>query len=248
MSTPGTAPGILWGVGVGPGDPDLLTVKAARVLSDTRVVAHFAKKGNAGTARTIAGPHLRPDWQELRLDYPFTTELEVGAADYTNGIEAFYDTSAARIAGYLDAGEPVAVLCEGDPFFYGSYMYLHDRLAGRYEARVIPGITGMGGCWAVAGTPITRWNDVMTVIPATLPEEALAQRLATTDAAVFMKVGRHLPKVRAALAAAGALDRAVYVERGTMANQKVVALADRPADEAAPYFSIVLVPGRGVRR
>ena len=237
--------GVLWGVGVGPGDPDLLTLKAARVLSETRLIAYFAKRGRPGNARTIAEPHLRPDRQELRLEFPVTVEVPACDPDYRRQMDAFYDAGAAQVAGHLERGQAVAVLCEGDPFFYGSYMYLHDRLGHRFDARVVPGVTGMSGCWTAADAPITRGDHVMTVLPGTLPADALASRLHTTDAAVIMKVGRNLPKIRAALDAAGLLARAVYVERGTMDQQRVQPLADRDPALVAPYFSMVLVPGGG---
>ncbi|MBD8903470.1 precorrin-2 C(20)-methyltransferase, partial [Methylobacterium bullatum] len=144
------------------------------------------------------------------------------------------------------AGRDVAILSEGDPFFYGSFMHLWRRLKDRFPVEVVPGVTGMSGCWTRAGTPITWGDDVLTILPATLGHDALVERLRITDAAVIMKLGRHLPKVRRALAETGLLDRAVYVERGTMAGEKVIALAEKPDDDA-PYFSMVLVPGEGRR-
>jgi precorrin-2/cobalt-factor-2 C20-methyltransferase len=136
----------------------------------------------------------------------------------------------------------VAVIAEGDPLFYGSYMHLHVRLSSRYPTEIVAGVTGMSGCWSVVGTPIAQGDDVFTVLPATLPEFELERRLADTDAAVVMKIGRHLAKVRRALDRAGRLDRAIYVERGTMANAAIVPLTDK-LDGFAPYFAMVLVPG-----
>jgi precorrin-2/cobalt-factor-2 C20-methyltransferase len=236
----------LIGVGVGPGDPELLTLKAIRMLRDADVVAHFAKAGNASHARTIAADHLRPDVTELPLLYPVTTEIPKDAAAYCDKIAAFYDDCAAAVAAHLDAQRSVAVICEGDPLFYGSYMHLHVRLAARYRTEVIAGVTGMSGCWSAAGTPIAQGDDVFTVLPGTLPEDELARRLADVDAAVVMKLGRNLPKVRRALARAGRLAGAMYVERGTMVDAAVMRLADKP-DDCAPYFAIVLVAGWGSR-
>jgi precorrin-2/cobalt-factor-2 C20-methyltransferase len=243
-----TKTGCLWGVGVGPGDPELMTLKAARILGTTRLIAFFAKQGRPGNARTIAAGLLRGDAEELRLEYPFTTEISLKDPRYHLDMDAFYDGAAERIAGRLTAGEDVAVLCEGDPFFYGSYMYLHDRLAPRFPVRVIAGVTGMSGCWTAAGAPITHGDDILSVLPGTLPEEALAQKLAAADAAVVMKVGRNLPKIRRALAAAGKLERALYVERGTMAGERIERLAERDEATETPYFAIVLVPGRQGKR
>ncbi len=235
---------VLWGVGVGPGDPELLTLKAARVLRESPVVAFFAKRGCVGNARTIADPHLHGDQEELRFDYPFTVEVPATDAGYRSEMSGFYDICAGRIAEHLVSGRSVAVLCEGDPFFYGSFMYLHDRLAGRFSTRAIAGITGMSGCWAAADLPMTHGDDILSVLPGTLEAAVLARKLAEADAAVIMKVGRNLPKIRRALDRVGLLDRSVYVERGTMAAERIEPLAARDPDKPAPYFSMVLVPGR----
>ncbi|WP_029005443.1 precorrin-2 C(20)-methyltransferase [Azorhizobium doebereinerae] len=234
--------GHLIGVGVGPGDPELMTLKAVRALGAADVIAHFAKAGNNSHARKIASAHFRPDAEELPLLYPVTTEIHRHDEAYKLAIGAFYDESAARVAERLMAGLDVAVLSEGDPLFYGSYMHLHVRLAHRFPTQVIPGVTGMSGCWSQAGAPIAQGDDVLMVLPGTLDEADLARRLAEADAAVIMKVGRNLPKIRRALAAAGRLPRALYVERGTMAGSLVTPLAERN-DDRAPYFAIVLVPG-----
>ena len=234
--------GRLIGVGVGPGDPELVTLKALRALAAADVVAHFGKAGQTSHARAIVAAHLRAGVTELPLLYPITTEHPRSAPCYRDAIRAFYDASAAAIAAHLDAGRTVAVIAEGDPLFYGSYMHLHVRLSAKYPTEIVAGVTGMSGCWSAAGAPIAQGDDVFTVLPATLPEDALARRLGTTDAAVVMKLGRHLAKVRRALAAAGRLDRAIYVERGTMADARMMRLADKK-DDAAPYFAVVLVPG-----
>jgi precorrin-2/cobalt-factor-2 C20-methyltransferase len=233
--------GRLIGVGVGPGDPELLTLKAIDALKHADVVAYFAKAGNASNARTIVASHLNGA-EELPLLYPVTTEIPKEDAGYRDAIGAFYDDSAEAVAKHLDEGRTVAVLSEGDPLFYGSYMHLHVRLSTRYPAEVIAGVTGMSGCWSSIGVPMTQGDDVFTVLPGTLPEYELERRLANANAAVIMKIGRHLAKVRRALDRAGRLDRAIYVERGTMANASVMPLVDK-LDGCAPYFAIVLVPG-----
>jgi precorrin-2/cobalt-factor-2 C20-methyltransferase len=237
-----TTAGKLIGVGVGPGDPELITLKAMRALKAADVVVHFAKAGNASRARTIAAEHLAPGVMELPLRYPVTTELPRSGAAYCSRIKEFFDASAAAVAGHLDGGRTVAVICEGDPLFYGSYMHLHARLATRYPTEIVAGVTGMSGCWSAAGTPIAQGNDVFTVLPGTLPESELERRLADADAAVVMKLGRNLPKVRRALSRTGRLDRAIYVERGTMADAVMMPLAAKGGDDA-PYFAVVLVPG-----
>jgi len=234
--------GALIGVGVGPGDPELLTLKAIRVLKEVEVIAHFAKAGNASNARATIVGHIRPDMTELTFRYPVTTEIPRNTPDYCDRMRTFYDDSAATVAAHLDAGHRVAVICEGDPLFYGSYMHLHVRLAARYPTEVVAGVTGMSGCWSAVATPIAQGNDVFTVLPGTLSENELERRLEDANCAVIMKLGRNLPKVRRALRRAGRLDRAIYVERGTTANAASMRLTAKLDDEA-PYLSMVLVPG-----
>jgi precorrin-2/cobalt-factor-2 C20-methyltransferase len=236
-------PGRLITLGMGPGDPDLVTVRAARILGSVPVIAFFAKQGRAGHARAIAGTYLHGGVEELRFDYPVTVEIPHDDPRYVSAISACYDEAAEAIGARLASGQDVALLCEGDPFFYGSSMYLFDRLRERFVMDVVPGVLGMTGCWAEAQVPMTHGDDVLSVIPGTLGAEALQAALAGTDAAVIMKLGRNLPKVRRVLEALGRADRAIYVERGTMADSRILPLSEL-ADAAAPYFSIILVPGR----
>ncbi len=235
--------GTLYSVGVGPGDPELLTLKAARILGAAPAHAFFAKRGRPSHAHAIAASHLRPGAELLRFEYPFTTEIAVTDPRYAPGMAAFYRAAAASMASRLDAGVSVALLCEGDPFFYGSAMYVFDHLRTRYPHEVVPGVTGMSGAWARADMPMTHGDDILTVLPGTLPAATLLARLRDTDAAVIMKVGRNLPKIRAALAEAGRAGHALYVERGTMPDERIAPLESVP-DGPAPYFSLVLVPGR----
>jgi precorrin-2/cobalt-factor-2 C20-methyltransferase len=239
--------GTLIVIGMGPGDPELVTVKAARIIGNAAVIAYFAKRGRNGHARTIAGNYIKPGTEELRLDYPFTTELPADDPAYKTALDQFYDESATLLAQRLDAGRDVALLCEGDPFFYGSSMPIFDRLKPDYRIEIIPGVTGMSGGWTRAGAPMLHGDDVMGILPATLSETDMARHLASCDGAVIMKLGRNLPKVRAALGRAGLADRAIYVERATMEGERIIPLqALRETD--APYFSIILVPGRQRRR
>lgn len=240
------AAGRLLGVGLGPGDPELVTVKAMRCLQQAPVAAFFAKAGRCGIARTIAAAWLGPHCRELPLHYPVTTELPFDSDAYHDQLGAFYAQAAEALAAHLAAGRDVALLCEGDPLFYGSFMHLYIRLKDRFPVEIIPGVTGMSGCWTAAGEPMTWGDDVLTVLPGTLPAGALRERLIGSDAVVIMKLGQNLPKVRAALEAAGLADRAIYVERGTTAEQVVLPLRDKRTDDA-PYFALVLVPGRGRR-
>jgi precorrin-2/cobalt-factor-2 C20-methyltransferase len=237
-----TTIGRLIGVGVGPGDPELLTLKAMRALKEADLIVHFAKAGNGSNARAIVAQYLKDGVDELPLYYPITTEVAKEDAAYRDAIYQFYEKSASLVAAQLDAGKIVAVITEGDPLFYGSYMHLHVRLAPHYPAEVIAGITAMSGCWSSIGTPIAQGDDVFTVLPGTLEERELQRRLRDADAAVVMKIGRHLPKIRRALNETGRLDKAIYIERGTTADAVIMPMADK-SDDCAPYFAVVLVPG-----
>ncbi|UWZ38812.1 precorrin-2 C(20)-methyltransferase [Dactylosporangium roseum] len=232
--------GRLFGVGLGPGDPELMTVKAARLISAAPVVAYHSARHGRSIARSIAAPYLRAGQIEEAFVYPVTTE---DTADYRTVIEEHYDAWAARLAAHLDAGRDVVVLCEGDPLFYGSYMHMHKRLSQRYPTEVVPGVTSMAGAAAVLGRPLVERDEVLTVLPGTLPADILAERLAATDSAAIMKLGRTFGKVRDALARTGRLDQAWYVERATTDKERAVPLAD--VDPATvPYFSIALLPSR----
>ncbi|RKT79906.1 precorrin-2 C20-methyltransferase/precorrin-3B C17-methyltransferase [Terracoccus luteus] len=240
------APGRLRGVGVGPGDPELVTVKAARLIGAADVVAFHSGTRGDSIARRIAASYFGDGVIEELLVYPVTT----GATDHPLGYHGlmadFYDESAARLAAHLDAGRDVVVLAEGDPLFYGTYMYLHDRLSSRYDSAVVPGVTSVSGSAAAVATGLCRHEDVLTILPGTLPVPELARRLADTEAAVVMKLGRTFENVREALRQAGRLDDARYVERASSEHERVLAVADVDAS-TVPYMSMVVVPGRDKR-
>jgi precorrin-2/cobalt-factor-2 C20-methyltransferase len=232
--------GRLYGLGVGPGDPELITVKALRLLRAAPVVAHLVAKGVKGNAFTIIEQHLRPDQVVVPLVFPVTTEK---VPDYERIIAAFYDESAARLAVQLDAGRDVAVICEGDPFFYGSFMYLHDRLAERYATEVVPGVCSPVAGAAVLGAPLAYRNQSLAIISGVLPEDELTRRLTGIDAAVIMKLGTNFEKVRRVVMALGHGGRARYIERATMATERTQPLAE--VDPArVPYFSMIVIPGQ----
>ncbi|MFO1159256.1 MAG: precorrin-2 C(20)-methyltransferase [Reyranellaceae bacterium] len=238
--------GTLYGIGVGPGDVRYLTLRAAGLVGAVDVIAYFAKKGRAGNARRIVAPLLADGRAEMRFEYPLTDEAPVDSAEYQDRIGAFYRDMAEQLAGLLRQGRSVGLLAEGDPFFYGSFMHMWWRLAPDFPVEVVPGVTGMSGCWTRANLPITWGDDTLAVLPGTLDEARLVERLRLTDAAVIMKVGRNLAKVRRAVEAAGLLSRAVYVERGTMPDERIVPLAACEASAGA-YFGMVLVAGQGRR-
>ncbi len=231
--------------GLGPGDPDLMSVKAHRLVTGATHVAHFRKAGRPGQARRIVEGMLAPGVTEYPMEYPVTTELPWESPAYNAALAGFYDHWAGRLAEVARTAD-VVVLCEGDPFFYGSFMHLYHRLHGVVEVDIVPGITGMSGCWTATGQPITWGDDVMTVLTGTLPEAELTRHMRAADALVVMKTGRNLPKIRRALASAGRLDAAWLVEAGTMPNQRVARLSETP-ETACAYFAIVLVHGQGRR-
>jgi precorrin-2/cobalt-factor-2 C20-methyltransferase len=238
--------GTLHGIGVGPGDASLMTLRAAGLIRTVDTLAYFAKAGNKSNARRIAAPLIEAGRKEMPLHYPVTTELSVADPGYKQLIRAFYAEAAAAIAERLRAGESIGLLAEGDPFFYGSFMHMWRRLAADFPVEVVPGVTGFSGCSARAGAPLTWGDDVLTVLPGTLDEATLLRRLAETDAAVIMKIGRNIAKARRAITAANLIDRAIYVERGSMPGERIAPLAE-VMDESAPYFSMILIPGQGRR-
>jgi len=231
--------------GLGPGDPDLMSVRADREIRAATHVAYFRKRGRPGQARCIVDGMLAPTVSEYPMEYPVTTELAFDSPEYISVLTEFYDACADRLER-LARETDVVVLCEGDPFFYGSFMHMWRRLSDDFPVEVVPGVTGMSGCWTRANLPITWGNDTLAVLPGTLDEGRLIERLRLTDAAVIMKVGRNLGKVRRAVEAAGLLSRAVYVERGTMHDERIVPLADC-CQSTGPYFGMVLIPGEGRR-
>ena len=232
--------------GLGPGDPDLMSVRADREVRAATHLAYFRKKGRPGQARAIVEGMLAPGVCEYPMEYPVTTELAVSSEAYARLLSSFHDEWADRLIG-LSRTTDIVVLCEGDPFFYGSFMHLYARLQGRAEVEVVAGIPGMAGCWNVAGLPMALGDDVLTVLMGTLPEAELERHAQISDALVIMKTGRNIEKIRRALQAAGRLDEAWLIERGTMPGERVARLADIDTSDC-PYFAIVLVHGRGGRR
>jgi precorrin-2/cobalt-factor-2 C20-methyltransferase len=242
----GARGGTLYGIGVGPGDVRYLTLRAAGLVRVVDVLAYFAKRDMPGNGRRVVAPLVEAGRAEMRFEYPVTDEIPAEHPDYQQKIGTFYRETAATLAAMLRAGKSVGLLAEGDPFFYGSFMHMWRRLAPDFPVEVVPGVTGMSGCWTRANVPMTWGNDTLAVLPGTLGEEQLVERLRRTDAAVIMKVGRNLGKVRRAVEAAGLLSRAVYVERGTMQDERILPLADC-SEPVGAYFATVLIPGEGRR-
>ena len=228
--------GTVYGIGVGPGDPELMTLKGARLLSACPVIAYPAPETGESLARRIAAPHMPDIATEIIIRMPMSADRFPAAE--------VYDRAAENIGEHLAAGRDVAVLCEGDPFFYGSFMYLFARLAEQWPVEVVPGVSSLMACAATLGAPLAARNDVLTVLPAPLDDTILSDRLATCDAAAIIKVGRHFDRVRTLLNKLGLAEGARYIERATMSEQRVVAL-DQVDSDSAPYFSMILVHSRG---
>ena len=244
--TPAPQPGTIFGVGLGPGQPDLMSVRADRLIRAARHVAFFRKPGRQGHARKTVDGMLAPEVVEFAMEYPVTTEIPVSDPAYNNLLSRFYSDCSAHLKSLSDRGEDVIVLCEGDPFFYGSFMHLFTRLEKLLPVQVIPAITGMSGAWTATGIPVTWGDDVLCVLMGTLPEDDLTRHMGNADALVVMKIGRNFDKVRRALRQAGLFERAWLVEYAAMANQSVTRLGE-VGDRVAPYFSIIIVHGQGRR-
>lgn len=223
--------GKLYGVGLGPGDPELMTLRAHRLISGAQIVAYPTLAGGESFARAIAAQAIAPGAREIVMDVPMSVERPPA--------QAAYDRGAVEIAGALDEGQDVVCLCEGDPFFYGSFMYLFARLSARYEVEVVPGVTSIAACAARAGRPLVARNERLTVLPGPLPEAELRARIEGAESVAIMKVGRHLAKIRTVIDDLGLTAQAVYVERASLAEEVVCSLAQAP--EKAPYFSMILL-------
>jgi precorrin-2 C20-methyltransferase/precorrin-3B C17-methyltransferase len=234
-------PGRLYGVGVGPGDPELVTVKAARLIGAADVVAYHCARHGRSTARRIAEPYLREGQIEEQLVYPITVETTDHPGGYRGALDDFYTEASARLAAHLDAGRDVVVLAEGDPFFYGSYMHMHERLSHRYHTEVVAGVTSMNAASAALGRPLVERDEVLTVLPGTLPADELTRRLAATDSAAVLKLGRTFGSVRAASEQAGRLPEMYYVERASCPEERQGPLAEVDPG-TVPYFSLALLP------
>ncbi len=223
--------GTLFGIGLGPGDPGLITRRAATLIRMAPVIAYPAFAGEESFARGIAADLIPQGAREIAIDIPMKAARAPA--------QAAYDGGATEIANALSAGDDVACLCEGDPFLYGSFMYLHARLANRFRIEVVPGVTSLTACAAAAGVPLAARNGQLTVLPGTLPADELANRMHDADFVAFLKVGKNLPKLRTLMKRLGLLERAIYVERATLAEERVCPLSDAP--DVAPYFSMILV-------
>lgn len=238
--------GTIHGVGLGPGAADLMSVRADRLVRNARHVAYFRKAGRSGQARKIVEGMLHADAVEFPMEYPVTTEIPFSDPRYNEILSQFYAECCAHLRALAEAGEDVVVLCEGDPFFYGSFMHLYTRLRDYVDVRVVPAITGMSAAWTATGTPITWGDDVLSVLMGTLPEAELVRGMLNADAIVVMKIGRNIYKVREALKQAGKYERAYLVEFASMDNQTMTRLSEAE-DKVTPYFSIIVVHGQGRR-
>lgn len=238
--------GTIYGLGLGPGDPDLMTVKADRLLRGARHVAFFRKAGRKGQARQIVNGMIPDGAVECPMEYPVTTEIPLSDPRYNEILSGFYAECTARLRALAESGEDVVVLCEGDPFFYGSFMHLYTRLKDHVPVEVVPAITGMSAAWTATGAPITWGDDVLSTVMGTLPEDEMVAHMTRSDALIVMKIGRNIDKVRAALCKVGKYDRAWLVEFAAMPGQTVQKLSEAEG-KVTPYFSIIVVHGQGRR-
>ena len=228
--------GTLYGIGVGPGDPNLITLKGYRVLQAAPVLAYPAPETGDSLARQIVAPHLMDEKTEIAIRMPLS------APKFPDN--TVYGEAATQLERHLANGQDVAVLCEGDPFFYGSFMYLFARMAESHMVEVVPGVSSPMACAAVLGAPLAAQNDILTILPAPLPSVQLKAQLDATDAAAIIKIGRHFERVRALISELNLMDRARYIERATMDAEKVVPLAV-VEPSSSPYFSMILIHRRG---
>jgi precorrin-2/cobalt-factor-2 C20-methyltransferase len=224
--------GTLYGVGVGPGDPELMTVKAWRLISMARVIAYLAANGGESTARAIASPFMPDDATEIIIDMPMRVEREAG--------RTAYDAGAVRIAAHLEKGEDVVMLCEGDPFFYGSFMYMYERLASRFATIVVPGVTSVTASAASIGKPLCERDEVLKVLPATMSEAAFHAELSTAHAVAIIKVGRHFSKIRKVLNNLELTQYATAIIRATHADEMIRPLTDI-IEDSLPYFTTIIL-------
>ena len=224
--------GILYGVGLGPGDPELMTRKAHRLISEATVIAYPAPDNGPSFARAIAAESIRAGTREIPIIVPMRVDRFPA--------KQIYDTAASEISAVLETGENVVVLCEGDPFFYGSFMYLFERLSERFTCEIVPGVTSLTACAAQLQRPLTSRTDVLTVIPGPLPDAEIREKIDGAQAVAIMKVGRHLGRLKALLADMNLLDQAGYVERASLPEQKISRLSDLDG-QSAPYFSMILI-------
>ena len=223
--------GVLYGVGVGPGDPELITLKSLRLIKSTEVIAYPKLKGSKSFARNIIEEFIDLPKVEIAIEIPMTVNRLPA--------QRAYDAAAQEISTHLNMGKNVVFLCEGDPFFYGSFMYLHSRLYKKYLVEIIPGVSSMTACAAMAKKPLAARNEVLTVLPGPLSKKELERRLADNNSSAIMKVGRHIKKIKSVIDRLGLMDSSLYIERASLKEQKVLKLIDAP--EVAPYFSMVLV-------
>ena len=238
--------GIIYGVGVGPGDPDLLSLKAYKLIKSAKYIAYFKKKNKDGISYNIIKKYLKKNVVTVPMSYPITTEIPFSSSHYKSTLSKFYDECCEKILSKINTKNDIVVLCEGDPFFYGSFMHIHSRLKNKNTIEVVPGITGMSAAWTASNIPITWGDDTLTIIMATLVEEEIIKQIKNSEAIIFMKIGKNFEKIRKILIDLSLFKKAILIENASMLNQNVKMLAD-VRKKSLPYFSIIIVHGNGRR-
>ncbi len=226
--------GKIIGIGVGPGDPELITLKALKAIKAGKIIAYPSTETEESYARSIVKDYFSENVLEIPIKIPMVESRFPS--------QLIYNTASDEISAHLKKGEDVIILCQGDPFFYGSFMYLFSRFAGKFPIEIIPGISSLNACSAVSQRPLCSRLESLSVIPGGMNDEEFLKQLEKEGAFAIMKVGKHLNRIKGLLDRKGMGGRAVYVSHATLPNQKVFPLSKAP--EIAPYFSMILVPSK----
>lgn len=232
--------GIIYGIGLGPGDPDLMTIKSASILKLSKYIFFFKKKSNESRALSIVKDIIRKDAIQIALEYPVTTEIDPTHKEYKIKLNNFYEESITKMSHILNKPSNICLICEGDPFFYGSFIHIFDRLKKRFKIEIIPGVTGMSGAWSAIKIPMVSGKEIMTVLMGTLSEEKLKLHVKKSDGLVIMKIGNNFKKIFKVLKNENLLDSSYLISDATTKKEKIFKLNEIGV-ETVPYFSIILI-------
>lgn len=235
----GARMGTLFGVGAGPGAPDLLTLRAVRVLEAAAVLAlPRSSDFGASMAWSIVKPSLRrrDDQERLLLTFPMSKDPD--------RIRPYLDVANRAIGDRLARGLDVAFVTEGDPSLFSTFIYVKRAALARFpelRVEIVPGITSVTAVPSVTGIPLADGQERIAILPATYGIDDLTDVLGKFDTVVLMKLGGEMPKVIAALARTGLTDRAVFVSKATMKEQRIVRDLSQVSGERGDCFAMVIV-------